>query len=246
MSTSGGNYVAGVTFTYRMKLPAGTHTYWFIATTGSKTVLLTAVSPSSVTVTGSTPSPTPFPSPKPTPKPTPKPVATPKPTVSPTGTATPTSTPHATPVNKPAPQTPVPSAAGGVAGPSGGAASQPEDQAPGASGSQAGSPASFGDSGEFGQFPWLIGGWATATAGGLVLFLLLAQRRRQPALVEADPAGLPPPDAPLASTVPQPVATAQVEHPEEANMPRWLRPSVQAARHGQRVPRSTTPRTEDS
>jgi hypothetical protein len=92
-----------------------------------------------------------------------------------------------------------------------------------------------------------MGGWATATAGGLVLFLFMA-RRRQPeeALATAAPEGAPPSDVPPASPTSEPVATAELEHPEEANMPRWLRPSVQAARRGQRASRAKTPRTEDS
>ena len=260
MSGSGTTYKAGVTFTYSLQLSAGTHTYSFAAESGTglgrKSFVLTTVSPTSVVVTvAPTPTPQPTPSAVPTPKPTPKPtpVPTANPTASPAGTVSPTgtpaSTPRATPVNKPPRQTPVPSAAGGVAAPSaGGAGSQPEDQAPGASGSQAGSPASFGYSGGFGQFPWLMGGWATATAGGLVLFLFMAQRRRQPeeALATAGPEEMPPSEAPPASPASEPAVSADVEHPEEANIPRWLRPSVQAARRGQRVPRSNTPRTEDS
>jgi len=69
--------------------------------------------------------------------------------------------------------------------------------------------------------------------GGLALFLYLAPRRReprQPAFADTGPgepgtASLPPP---------RPAAAADVVSdlpPEEAKLPRWLRPSVQAARH---------------
>jgi hypothetical protein len=246
MSGSGTTYTTGVTFTYSLQLSAGTHTYSFAAESGTdkgrKTFVLKTVSPTSVIVT-LPPTPTPQPTPKATPKPTPKPVPTPIPL--PTSTAA-----GATATLGSTPGSPSPTAAPvGVVTPSNhGTASQDEGQEPGASSSQAGSPGSFGAADDMGSFALVIGGWATATAGGLVLFLFLAQRRRQPAeaLAEAGPEDLVPPEAPATPTVPEPVATAELEHPEEANMPRWLRPSVQAARRGQRVPRSTTPRTEDS
>jgi hypothetical protein len=96
-----------------------------------------------------------------------------------------------------------------------------------------------------GSLSLLVGAWATATAGGLAFFLYLAPRRRrqrQPAFAAAaggDAAG-----ASLASNRPP----AREHHsdlaPDEAKLPRWLRPSVQAARHDERD-RSGPPRIGD-
>ena len=99
-----------------------------------------------------------------------------------------------------------------------------------------------------GSFPLLIGAWATATAGGLALFLILAPRRRrpeEPVVAEAGPTGGEPP-----ARAPRPPAEAQIlaeqVPPEEANIPRWLRPSVQAGRtSGQRGARMNTRRLDD-
>ena len=89
------------------------------------------------------------------------------------------------------------------------------------------------------SFALVVSGWATATGGGLALFLFLATRRRreeEPALAVAG-AGTaavetnatqdvtPPQSEPL-----PPVATVL---PDEVGVPRWLRPSVRAARQGQ-------------
>lgn len=98
-----------------------------------------------------------------------------------------------------------------------------------------------------GSFPLVIGAWATATAGGLALFLVLAPRRRkanEPVVAEA---GTPVESTPRA---PRPAAEAQIlaeqVPPEEANIPRWLRPSVQAGRtSGQRGSRMNTRRLDD-
>jgi hypothetical protein len=80
-----------------------------------------------------------------------------------------------------------------------------------------------------GSLSLLVGAWATATAGGLALFLYLAPRRRQqrqPAFAHAE-AG-----ASLPSNHPSPARERQSDlPPDEAKLPRWLRPSVQAARH---------------
>jgi hypothetical protein len=144
---------------------------------------------------------------------------------------------------------PAPSGAvGGMGAPSGGpVASQAQGQAPGASGSEAESPGSISETDGMGSFPLLIGAWATATAGGLALFLVLAPRRRKPSepiVAEAGPIGGEPPRAP------RPAAEAQIlaeqVPPEEANIPRWLRPSVQAGRtSGQRGARMNTRRLDD-
>jgi hypothetical protein len=99
-----------------------------------------------------------------------------------------------------------------------------------------------------GSFPLLIGAWATATAGGLALFLVLAPRRRKPNEPVVAEAGVTGPESP--ARAPRPAAEAQIlaeqVPPEEANIPRWLRPSVQAGRtSGQRGSRMNTRRLDD-
>lgn len=250
MNGGAGSYDTGVTFTFATVLPAGTHAYSFAASSGTQTTALTSVSPPSVTVTvpATPPPPTPKPTPKPTPLPTP--IPTPPPTDVPTEVPTAVPTAAAPGAGSPTYGPPAPSgAAGGVVAPSGGpVASQAQGQAPGASSSEGESAGSISNSGGMGSFPLLIGAWATATAGGLALFLVLAPRRRkpdEPVVAEAGlPVGEPPPRAP------RPAAEAQIlaeqVPPEEANIPRWLRPSVQAGRtSGQRGARMNTRRLDD-
>lgn len=254
MNGGAGSYDTGVTFTFATLLPAGTHAYSFSASSGSKTTALTSVSPQSVSVTvpATPPPPTPKPTPKPTPVPTP--IPTPIPTSAPTDvpTAVPTAAPTvlAPGAGSPTYGPPAPSGAvGGMGAPSGGpVASQGQGQAPGASSSEVESPGSINNAGGMGSFPLLIGAWATATAGGLALFLLLAPRRRkpnEPVVAEAGPAGGESPPR-----VSRPPAEAQIlaeqVPPGEANIPRWLRPSVQAGRtSGQRGSRMNTRRLDD-
>jgi len=127
-------------------------------------------------------------------------------------------------------------------------ASQAQGQAPGASGTEVEAPGSISNTDGMGSFPLLIGAWATATAGGLALFLVLAPRRRKPDEPVTAEAGAP---ALAARTpAPRPPAEAQIlaeqVPPEEANIPRWLRPSVQAGRtSGQRGARMNTRRLDD-
>jgi hypothetical protein len=240
MSDGGGAYDTGVIFTRGLQLAAGTYTYSFATSSGAgvgeKTITLTAVSPASVVVTlPSTPPPpppTPAPTLKPTPRPTPKPVATPAATPPATATASPLSSAGGTPSITD----------GGAASPSEGAPSADQGQGAGPSGSQTGASGSFGKREEMGSFSVLIGGWATTTVAGLALFRVLAPRRRassQPAFAEAGPEiahlSHPPAAGPLVEDDP----AADLIPPDEVNMPRWLRPSVQAARHGQRGSRTT-------
>ena len=96
-----------------------------------------------------------------------------------------------------------------------------------------------------GSFPLLMGAWMTATAGGLALFMLLAPRRRtqkEPAPAVAGK-GVAVAEAEAPPDPPQPVQPSDLVPPDEVNIPRWLRPSVQAARQGTR---SNTRRFEDS
>jgi hypothetical protein len=247
MSGSGTAYDTGVTFTRSMQLPIGTHAYSFAANSGDpgaqKTTALMTVSPPSVTVTAPATPPPPEPTPRPTPKPTP--IPTPVPTVPPTPVPTLTSAPTPVPVG--AVPVPAPSTAGGGTGASspGPVASQDQAQAPGASPSDPGGAAGFVTTDRLGSFPLLMGAWATATAGGLALFLLLAGRRRrtnEPTLAVASESAAVA-EAEAAPDAPQPVQPSDLVPPDEVNLPRWLRPSVQAARQGTR---SHTRRFEDS
>ena len=250
MSGGAGSYDTGVTFTFATRLPPGTHSYSFAANTGSKTTALTSVSPPSVSVTNPATSPPPTPKPTPKPTPVPTPIPTPPPTDVPTEVQTAAPTAAAPGAGSPTYGPPAPSGAVvGAVAPSGGpVASQAQGQAPGASSSEVESPGSISNTDGMGSFPLLIGAWATAPAGGLALFLVLAPRRRkpdEPVVAEAgSPGGEPPQRAP------RPAAEAQIlaeqVPPEEANIPRWLRPSVQAGRtSGQRGARMNTRRLDD-
>lgn len=255
MSGSGTSYQTGVIFTRAMTLPVGTHTYSFAASSGNsggrKTAGLVAVTPPSVTVTiPATPPPTPVPTLVPTPVPTPKPTAAP--TAAPTSAPTPpggsTVPPQSTPATVPGStgQGPSPSVGGGgVGGPAASAgASEAQVPAPAASSGEGAGPAIVTPTDRVDSFALVVGGWATATAGGLALFLFLAPRRRredEPAMVTPDVAvdtpevPVPPPPGPLPPSGPV--------LPDEVGVPRWLRPSVRAARQGQL---GRSPKVEDS
>jgi hypothetical protein len=97
-----------------------------------------------------------------------------------------------------------------------------------------------------GSFPLLLSGWATATAGGLFLFLFLAPRRRreeEPVLAMAGVAAEPAPEP--APSPEDALPPAAVIPPDEVGVPRWLRPSVRAARQGN-LARSQRGPVEDS
>jgi hypothetical protein len=73
--------------------------------------------------------------------------------------------------------------------------------------------------------------WSLATAGGLGFFLFLARSSRPRAVAVVDQPAAPgevPSAAPTTVTVP---ARARI-NTDESELPRWLRPSVQAARQG--------------
>jgi hypothetical protein len=251
MSGSGTSYETGVTFTRTMQLPVGIHAYSFAANSGDpgaqKTTALTSVSPPTVAVTAPPTPPPPEPTPRPTPKPAPvpTPIPTPVPTAPPTPAATPTNVPSSSPASTAG--VPTPSIAGGGSGASspGPVASQDQGQVPGASPSDAGGAAGLATTDRMGTFPLLMGAWITATAGGLALFLLLAPRRRtrsEPALAVAGH-GMTTPEEEAAPDPAQVLQQPDLVPSNEVNIPRWLRPSVQAARQGTR---SNTRRFEDS
>jgi hypothetical protein len=234
--TGTGNYQAGVTFKRTMKLPAGSHAYWFTFTSGSgngvKTKTLSVVSPAKVVVSG--PAPTPVPTPKPTPKPTPRPTPRPTPKPTPKPTTKPAPVPTTAPTHKP---TATPTATHASAG----SRSLSETQSPGPGEAAAtwyptwgvgALMSGGGPGGDFGLPLTRAIAWITSTAGGIAIFLLLIRRRSdQPEMA----------DIPVAAGEATPHAFTQhavapETPPDEVNLPRWLRPSVQAARH-QRRPR---------
>jgi len=239
-----GNYAAGVTFRRTMTVGAiGTHGYSFSATSGSLSVTLKGVTPMTFTVLGSTPPPTPKPTPAPTPKPTPKPtpVPTPVPTPKPTPKPTPGASSATTP--KPSPGASSGGTPGQTSEPTAGASDGSPTSSP-SPGVVPGSPRATptGEPGpavpiDFNPPASLVrfAQWAGLTAAGLVLFLLLTRRRNQreePALPTAGTV-FPPTIDPPAATEPAPTHRRVLE--DEANMPRWLRPSVQAARQGRYI-----------
>jgi hypothetical protein len=115
-----------------------------------------------------------------------------------------------------------------------------------ASGGESAGPAVITQTERMDSFALVVSGWATATGAGLALFLFLATRRRrddEPAMAvagagtDATEVIAPPPSEPL----PQPTTVL----PDEVGVPRWLRPSVRAARQGQ-VGRPNPRKVEDS
>ena len=108
----------GATFSVALKLPVGSWSYYFYASSGSgagQSFTLTDVSPSVVSVTVAAPPPTPGPTPAPTPAPTPRltPVPTPGPTSTPA--SVPTTPPH--PTGAVSSSTPLPTPVGAVSSP---------------------------------------------------------------------------------------------------------------------------------
>lgn len=241
MSGSGTRWGEGVRFTRTLTLPAGRYGYSFSASSGVraglKSATLTSVSPPTVTVTAPTATPrpataAPTQAPKPvTPAPTlppATPAPTPSPTPSPTSSPSPTISPRQTSAPTPTPSPP------GWWGPRG-------------------TPPESPDLGPWGGVPLEGGGpsarliasepiarvlaWLVATSGGLALFMVLAPGRRRRA--EEQPVG--------AAMIERGGANGGPDHrtrgiaeppnrpvvaPDEEHIPRWLRPSVQAARQG--------------
>lgn len=224
---------SAVSYQRDVVLPVGAHTYSFEAESGSgpgyQLLTLTIVSPPQLTVTNPVPKATPRPTPAPTPPPTPKPPppATPPPP--------PPSAPVVVAVATAAPATPIPSA---TPQPSPIPSTEPS---PAASSATAGRGAAIGGarSGSLGlippafaepasALPWLAA-WAVATAGGLAAFVLLVRRGSWGQIPTAPTGGAPPPVSP--DGAPPPARRRKVQTGDESQLPRWLRPSVQAARY---------------
>lgn len=243
-------YAAGATFTRSTKLPAGSWPYQFAATSGSgpgeRTVMLTTVSPARVVIVSPTPKPTPKATPNATPKPTPKP--TPK--------ATPKPQPIATASNPVTPTPPSPDATGGpttaVLPPS---PSSPPQVAAGAlvhrggptppanrTGGRPVSAALLAPVGsELGIAPdpgalLPVAAWSLTTALGVLLFAFVLRRPAgDDEMAPARIVGWTPPRLPIVSAGPSPAAgTAEAADDDvpdpEANLPRWLRPSLRLQR----------------
>jgi hypothetical protein len=245
LSPSGSNWNAGVTLSASITLPVGSWDYAFTAASGSgngsRIVTFTNVKPSAVVVANPPPPPTPKPTPKPTPAPTPRPV--PKPTSKPIPAPTPK--PTARPINGPAPKPTHNPGGGSTAGPTP-APSDGSSEAPSASsspgiaviggGTTGGSGSSATGAGPVDRgsggsgFPGLLllpilGAFLAGGAG--TAFVVTRRRRRQSVTVLiADVSATPLLTAAAGTAVALPAADIF----NEAHMPRWRRPSLQAAR----------------
>jgi hypothetical protein len=248
MTASGSGWNAGVTFTVSRNLATGSYAYSFSATSGTgngtKTVTLSSVSPGTIVVAPA-PTPKPKPTPKPTTKPKPKPAATarprsttkprPKPTqasiATPGATPDPTSTRMAAFEPDPtASQPPIAIALG----------PDPIDRGGPSVGSSGPSLPGGVGGGPFDQFPWLWSVLLTAFSAivGIALFIWLASRRPRRRYAELGPGPMDPrdmvspmPELPAGAALVATVAAATPETPYgEMEMPRWRRPSLQAAR----------------
>lgn len=234
----------GSTYIADVVLPAGSYRYSFSAESGSGpgylVVSLSKVSPSQVVVLAPTPSPTATPTatPPPTPKPTAAPTVAPPPPASATAAVTPvvTPTPPATArATATAGQTPAVTATGtatGTAAPTASASAAPSNRRtprPTSTPAAAGVVPDDAGSGR-GPQPWLLA-WTLGTAGGVILFFLLARRWTGAEAAAEPPAA---PMTPAAAAEPPAPAVRQREllADGEERLPRWLRPSVQAARYG--------------
>lgn len=225
MTGSGTTYTTGVTFSTTRRLPAGTWTYFFTASSGTAggatSATLRAVSPARAVVRAA-----PAPTPRPTPKPTPRPAkSTPKPATS--GAQTPAASAVA-----PGPVAGAPGSSGGTGGPGGDAT--PSTSAGGAGPVDDGTPRAGG--GAAFQLPAVfrgpgsgaVGIWLIATLAGMFLFWLIMRRSRGERSLDRAAEGTQGARGRAAG-----LATADVS-PEEAQMPRWRRPSLQQARQGSR------------
>ena len=92
----------------------------------------------------------------------------------------------------------------------------------------------------------MVAAWLTTTIGGLMLFLFLAPKRPSPLTpLPAGGAGMartfaPAPATDAEGSGPPSRVSKDADLEDEANIPRWLRPSVQAARQqGSRATRRT-------
>jgi hypothetical protein len=255
LSGGGTTYASGVTYAITLTLSPGSHAYSFAATSGSgngsKSVALTAVSPAAALITVPTPVPTaaPLPPPPPLITPAPRRTAPPAPVVTPAPTAAATATATASPTSSPSP-TASPQSASPTASPSPTPVAVIDVH-------DSWTPAPMGfltDPRETLSIAATLLAYVGTTGAGLAFFFILLRRRSDPAAERrvatvataaagsAGPAssdGVPrvTPLPPMRELIP-PVDPDLLRDPDEgaaagdARVPRWLRPSVQAARRG--------------
>ena len=260
LTTSGTDFTAGVTYTGTLAFGPGSYAYSFAASSGSgggqKSATLTAVNPATVVIDQPTPAPAPIPAPPPPPPPAPAPplVVEPPP---PEATAAASESPTAAATPPPS-RSPVPTlgAASPEAGsPAGLPVAKPADIDLRAFLPMRNLPKEYLglqiDAGLMG----ILVAYLSATAAGLAFFVFLMRRRRdvEPALVVATPeatisVAAPPeiaapstrrvtPLPPMRELIP-PVNPNLLHEddeaagplPNEVGVPRWLRPSLRAAR----------------
>ncbi len=242
LTATGQNFKAGVVFRHSLALPTGSHGYSFAAASGSgagaRTATLTAVDPAAVVVSAPTPVPTTAPTPVPTAAPTPIPTTatTPNPTTAPTPnpTTAPTPKPAATPATTARPAA-APTATRAPAGSSVPSGTPPGSPLTGGIGAGSGSPTAGSDgngttivppgSGPGDGLPPIVLAVLATTIGiGLLLLFAILPRRRRAGSVVAMDAAVP---ATMGAPTPGLPASAPIG---EAHIPRWRRPSLQAAR----------------
>jgi len=219
LAATGSNWKSGEPLALTISLPAGQWDYAFTVASGtgdgSRIVTFTAVNPAFVQVSAAPPPPTPQPTPRPTPKPTAKPA--------PKATARPAARPN---LKHPSPS-PIPPVLASDASPIGSSGSASPSEPPVGSVATPGAtaiPAGVGliDGSKPGQpggpFVPIALAALLALGGSSGLFVAAVRRRRRnqvTVVVEA----------------PAPIAIASGDDPySEAHMPRWRRPSLQAAR----------------
>jgi hypothetical protein len=245
LSTSGTSYATGVVYSRTLQIDKpGTYGYTFTATSGSKQATLRGVRPATFQVSAPAPPP---PTPKPTPPPTPKPTAPPTPVPKPTAPSTPPPTAAPRPPSV-APSAAVPTPASTSDGSPSATPLPPSQSASAAASASASgttpSPPIAGGGGGDGSPPTKGGTssshggpsdgfirfatWAVVTTAGLWLLLVLSRRSR-PAESGLTAGPLRPAHAASTTSAGQAAGTARPSR-EEADMPRWLRPSVRAAR----------------
>lgn len=231
MSAQGGS---ATSYQRETTLPAGAFSYAFTAVSGTgkgyEVVTLSSVDTGKIQVTA--PQPKPTASPKATPVPATPVPATPPPPPPTAALATPVAAPTTVATASEPEVAGVPSSMPPGQPGSAGASATPREVAgvvvprTGGSGThEAVAPPITGIS-----LPWLIG-WLAATGGGLAVFFLLGRRDLEavgagPATSTASGTG-----ADLSSSVAGPPARRRRQTGDEAQIPRWLRPSVQAARY---------------
>lgn len=253
----GATSTAGVTYRRAMTLPAGRHSYAFSATSGSGpgevTAQLSTVAPAVVTISAPTPQPTPVPTARPTPRPTAAPTVPPPPSTPPP--ATPTPSPTSSPTEEPSvgPSGSGEPSATESAAPASPGPSLPSTPGPSESAFTPGAGAGSLGPGVDGSFrlpiPSELVAYLVLTAAGIGFFLFLVRRRHaeegDPAVAAAvggsqvpgGPTDVVTPLPPMRDLVP-PVDPDLLRDPDdlpgpqagEAGIPRWLRPSVRAAR----------------